>query len=105
MIELLGTKPARGSTGALNRKWIKEVKASLEAVALMEAGPAKDASERLLLMVFADEAKLAAATAELDASEHLLGRALTAEDGIMIAKNLKRVGPNSKGWVFRFHVK
>ena len=89
MILLLESKPAKGSTGALNRKWVKEVTSSLEAVASMEDGPAKDAAEKVLLLVFADEAKLAAATSELADSEYLLGRALTGEDGIMIAKNLK----------------
>ena len=92
MMLLLESKPAKGSTGALNRKWVKEVTSSLEAVASMEDGPAKEAAEKVLLLVYADEAKLAAATAELDASEYLLGRALTGEDGIMIAKNLK------EGW-------
>jgi hypothetical protein len=92
MILLLESKPAKGSTGALNRKWVKEVTSSLEAVASMEDGPAKEAAEKVLLLVYADEAKLAAATAELDASEYLLGRALTGEDGIRIAKNLK------EGW-------
>ena len=89
MKTLLETMPAKGSQGALNRAWTKEVTNSLKAVADMDAGPAKDAAERVLLLVYADEARLAAATADYQDGQALLGRVLDGEDGQRIVKSVK----------------
>jgi hypothetical protein len=81
MTMLLSAKPAKGSTAASNAAWVRDVKRVMSNSSLLNDIPeVKEAFERVMTMVFADEAALAKVTSELSETAFKLSE---AEAGII----------------------
>jgi hypothetical protein len=82
MTMLLSAKPAKGSTAASNASWIRDVKRVMDSSKLLNDVPeVKEAFERVMTMVFSDEAALARTTANLEKVSFKLSEAEAGKIG------------------------
>lgn len=90
---LLTRKPAKGSTGASNAAWVKQVETAMAGSKLLDFDPAlKDAYERVISLVHMGEADLAKIDAEI--ADNALK--LTKAQAGIIGKNILEQA--DRGW-------
>jgi hypothetical protein len=93
IIALLTRKPAKGSTGASNAAWVRDVQRHLADSALLDFDPAlKDAYDRVVSLVHAGEAELGKIDGEIAVNTWNLSKARSAELGKVIFEDAE------KGW-------
>jgi hypothetical protein len=93
VVTLLSRKPAKGSTGASNAAWVRDVERHLADSALLDFDPAlKDAYDRVITLVHAGEAELGKIDAEIAINAFDLSRARAGELGKVIFEDAE------KGW-------
>lgn len=88
---LLSRKPAKGSTGASNAAWVKQVQQALDNSALLDFDPAlKDAYDRVVALVHKGEVELGKIDAELSDTLLKLTKAQAGEIGKIIWEDADR---------------
>ena len=93
VITLLSRKPAKGSTGASNAAWVRDVERHMADSALLDFDPAlKDAYDRVITLVHAGEAELGKIDGEIAVNAWNLSKARSAEMGKVLFEDVE------KGW-------
>jgi hypothetical protein len=93
VVALLARKPAKGSTGASNAAWVRDVERHMADSALLDFDPAlKDAYDRVITLVHAGEAELGKIDGEIAVNAWNLSKARSGELGKVIFEDVE------KGW-------
>jgi hypothetical protein len=88
---LLSRIPAKGSTGASNAAWVRDVERALENSALMDFDPAlKDAYDRVVGLIHVGEIELSKIDNEVADNALKLSRAKAGEIGKVIFEDVER---------------
>jgi hypothetical protein len=88
---LLNRKPAKGSTGASNAAWVRDMERALENSALMDFDPAlKDAYDRVVGLIHVGEIELGKIDNEVADNALKLSRAKAGEIGKVIFEDAER---------------